>query len=108
MVDTVPVSFTASSSSANTVRVLRDSATVELPTRYRRTLAQGSRWRAIGSVAQGTVYRPVDTVFTIEGRQVHEAYLVVSTGLLVGFFLPGESSYSALSTPVPLSFGDIQ
>lgn len=70
---------------------------VELATGYTRTIPANSRWRAVGTLPQGTVYRPVDTVFAIEGRNVHEAYLVVRSGALHGFYLPGEGNFSALS-----------
>jgi hypothetical protein len=62
----------------------------------------------VGSIAQGQVFRSVDSVLTIEGRQVHEAYLVISGGALLGFYLPGESNYAALEAPVPLFIGDTQ
>lgn len=83
-------------------------AEVQLPTGYARVLAEGSRWRKVGSVAQGDVYRPVGTVFTIEGRNVHEAYLIVTPQrALVGFYLPGEASASMLSVPVQLSMREM-
>jgi hypothetical protein len=85
---------------------LDKAAEIRLPTGYLRFLPAASRWQRVGRLPQGDVYRPVDTVFTIEGRHVHEAYLVVSAGSLVGFYLPGESGYSGLIRPVPLSFGD--
>jgi hypothetical protein len=76
-----------------------------LPTGYRRKLVPGTRWLSVGSLPEGTVYRPVDTVFSIEGRHVHEAYLVIQAGSLRGFYLPGESRYSPLSSPVNLNQG---
>lgn len=75
-----------------------------LSTGYTRTLPAGTRWRAVGSVPQGTVYRPLDTVFVIEGRNFHEAYLVVRGDELHGFYLPGERNFSPLS-PVRLPLG---
>lgn len=76
---------------------------VTLATGYTRVLASGSRWRPVGGLPQGTVYRPVGGVFSIEGRQVHEAYLVVdSRNALTGFYLPGEARYSSLDTSVLL------
>ncbi|MFX8297360.1 hypothetical protein ABTL30_20295, partial [Acinetobacter baumannii] len=62
----------------------------------------------VGTVPQGVVYRPVGTIFTIEGRQVHEAYLVIADQRLVGFYLPGEQAYSPLSTAVPITTGEPQ
>ncbi|WP_234480884.1 hypothetical protein [Paraburkholderia nemoris] len=47
-------------------------------------------------------------MFTIEGRQVHEAYLVVAKGSLVGFYLPGEAHFSPLDKPVPVMLGDLE
>lgn len=55
---------------------------------------------------QGDVYRPVGTIFTIEGRKVHEAYLVIRDRTLGGFYLPGEQNYSPLSTAVALNLGE--
>ncbi|WP_250486565.1 hypothetical protein [Caballeronia sp. GaOx3] len=69
---------------------------IRLSTGYLRQVSAGSRWRPVGLVPQGVVYRPVDSEFTVEGRQVHEAYLVINADALVGFFLPGESNFSAL------------
>jgi hypothetical protein len=75
---------------------------VRLPTGYTRTIPQQSRWKAMGTLPQGIVYQPLNTVFAIEGRQVHEAYLVVLQGRLQGFYLPAESHYSPLPEPISL------
>jgi hypothetical protein len=81
---------------------LQQPATFRLGIQYGRELPAGSRWRAVGSLAQGTVYRPLNSVFMLEGRQPGEAYAVVSRGKLQGFFLPGESSFSPVR-PVQLA-----
>jgi hypothetical protein len=75
---------------------------IRLSTGYTRTLPAQSRWRAIGSLPQGTVYQPVNTVFAVEGRQVHEAYLVMQGKALQGFYLPGEGNFSPLAPPQTL------
>lgn len=98
---------TAIEQTAKVIRLERE-ALIVLSTGYKRRLKPDSKWRLVGSVPQGQVFRPMDSVLTIEGRQVHEAYLVISGGKLVGFYLPGESNYAALEAPVPLSIGDIQ
>lgn len=82
--------------------VLASDLPVRLPTGYTRTVPHKVRWRAVGTVLQGTVYQPVATVFAIEGRNVHEAYLVVRGNQLQGFYLPAENHYSALSAPLTL------
>jgi hypothetical protein len=79
-----------------------DDVPIRLSTGYTRTVAARSRWRSVGVLPQGTVYRPVDSVFAIEGRQVHEAYLVLRGASLQGFYLPGEGNYSALLDEIPL------
>lgn len=107
-VRTEPVNFTPLASQPGRVVQISQEATARLATGYPRVLKAGSQWRLAGSVSQGQVYRPVNTVFTIEGRHVHEAYLVISQGALQGFYLPGEAQYAALETPVPLSLGDLQ
>jgi hypothetical protein len=106
-VDTAPTAFIAAGDARDVV--LTHRVEVQLPTRYTRVLSAGGRWRHVGNVAQGHVYRPVDTVFTIEGRHVHEAYLVVApaSGDLIGFYLPGESTFSALPKPVQLTFKEL-
>lgn len=90
----------------HSVRVLQREAKVRLSSGYERKLVEGSRWRPIGSLPQGEVLRPMGSVFTIEGRQVHEAYLVVSDTRLVGFYLPGEARFSPLEPSLPLTFGE--
>jgi hypothetical protein len=43
-------------------------------------------------------------VFTVEGSHIHEAYLVVDSGTLVGFYLPAEQSYSKLDQRTAITF----
>ena len=81
--------------------------TLTLATGYQRSVPTGSRWEYTGSVPQGEVYRPVGTVFTIEGANMHEAYLVLREGRVVGFYLPGERAFSALEPPAPMTYKTI-
>ncbi len=82
--------------------VLAADLPILLRTGYTRTLPAGTRWRAVGTLPEGVVYRPVGTVFSVEGRNVHEAWLVVRGAALQGFYLPGEENFSATSSPLPL------
>jgi len=100
------IDLPAQSQAARQIRVLK-AAQVTLDTGYQREIALNSIWRYAGNVPQGQVFRPFQTIFTIEGRQVHEAYLVISDATLVGFYLPGESNYSALSNHVALTIGNV-
>jgi len=83
--------------------VLAKSVFFKLDTGYERMLPEGAVWREVGTLPEGTVYRPVGRVLTVEGSQVHEAWLVVSNERLVGFYLPGEAAYSPLSAVVSLN-----
>ena len=85
---------------------LAETVTFMLSTQYSRTLRKGSTWQEVGKLPQGLVYRPVKSVFNLEGRQVHEAYLVISGKKLVGFYLPVESSFSPIVEPIILPLGD--
>lgn len=85
-------------------RVLARETRITLDTGYTRALKAGGRWRAAGTVDQGDVYRPVGDVFTLEGAHIHEAWLVVRDGVLVGFYLPAEHGYSPLGATAPLHF----
>src|SRR5262249_20612234 len=61
----------------------------------------GTAWRYIGSLPEGAVYKPVDTVFTVRAFQnVHEAYLVLQDGMLAGYYLPPMRSLSIVGNPV--------
>lgn len=82
---------------------LRKLASFRLELGHARELPAGSRWRAVGSVAQGTVYRAVNSVFVLQGRRAGEAYPVVQGGRLQGFFLPGEASFSPVHASVALA-----
>jgi len=56
----------------------------------------------MGTVAEGTVYEPRDTVMTVEATNVSEAYIVVRDGLWVGFWLPVEKGFVAVEHAVPI------
>ena len=78
--------------------------TLNLATGYQRSIITGSRWEWVGVVPEGEVFRPVGTVFTIEGANMHEAFIVVRDSKVVGFYLPGEGAFSALEPAVVLPY----
>jgi hypothetical protein len=78
------------------VRVL-DNTEVRLSTGYTTTIRAKTTWAFIGTIEQGDVYKPRDQVLTVEGYDVHEAYLVVSGDDLVGFYLPVEHNFAPIS-----------
>ncbi|AZY49124.1 hypothetical protein [Bordetella avium] len=79
--------------------VLPRDVAVELSGDPGRVLPQDSRWRRIGAIAQGDVYRRLDGRFAVrsEGRE-REAYLVESGGRLIGFYLPAEGWFVKSAT----------
>ncbi|NML43041.1 hypothetical protein HHL11_04710 [Ramlibacter sp. G-1-2-2] len=85
---------------------LAQATEVRFTTGYTRVLPAGSHWRAVGTLPQGTVFKPLDTVFQVEGRQVHEAWLVLRGAQLQGFYLPGESHFTPALLPMNLSRGE--
>jgi hypothetical protein len=82
---------------------LTRAANVALGTGYSTTLRANTRWELVGAVAQGEVYRTKDQVVTLEGANIHEGYIVVKQGALVGFYLPVERTFSPVSPGIPLS-----
>lgn len=94
------VVMAAAEQSEQEVLKVTEDAQVRLSSGYARTIAAGSEWRSIGYVSTGKVYQPVGRVFSIEGAHVHEAYIVLKEGYLVGFYLPGEGKLSVLNPPV--------
>jgi hypothetical protein len=86
-----------------TVTVIKQTD-FRLETGYTRSLNAGSRWERIGTITEGEVYKPKNSVFTIEGKHVHEAFLVIFNGHLVGFYLPVEFGFSKLPQTISVPF----
>ena len=82
---------------------LDSAVSFTLDTGYVRALKINSKWSPVGQILKGKVYLPNADVFSIEGTHVHEAYLVVDRGNLVGFYLPVERSFSPLGQFVPIN-----
>jgi len=98
-----PVTFSAQAPSTQPDYVVEAAIAVSSNSGYERRVPAGSRWRLVGTIPQGDVYRRVDDVFSIEGAHMHEAFLVVAQGQLVGFYLPVEKSYSPARSAVPIA-----
>lgn len=72
------------------------------------TLPSDSRWRRIGALVQGDVYKHQGAPFMVGKRGGSEAYLVATSGKLVGFYLPGGNLFMPLGKPVVLPFSQRQ
>jgi len=64
-----------------------------ISTGHSTTLRAGTRWELVGTISLGEVYRTRDQVVTLRGDGVHEGYIVVREGVLVGFYLPVERAF---------------
>jgi hypothetical protein len=67
------------------------------------TLRANTRWELVGTVSLGEVYRTRDQVVTVRGDGVHEGYIVVREGVLVGFYLPVERAFCPVERNQQLS-----
>ena len=79
-------------------RQVRQDRLVTFNSGYERVIRKDTTWKLVGSISQGKVYASADGVFSVEGAHVHEAYLVVARGELVGFYLPVERSFAPLNS----------
>jgi hypothetical protein len=78
--------------------ILTKDIKVKLGTGYSRTLKAGTAWNLVGKTEYGDVYRTKDQILTVEGSNIYEAFIVVSDGYLVGFYLPAEQTFSPISS----------
>jgi len=85
------------------IQVMED-AEVSSSAGYERLIKAGSLWEYVGSISKGHVYKSANSIFTIEGSNVHEAYLVIQDGRLTGFYLPVERVFSEAKQQIPLHY----
>ena len=77
--------------------VLEKEEKIDLGTGYSRVIIAGTKWDYVGTTENGDVYNTKDQILTVEASNIHEAYIVISSGKLVGFYLPVERTFSPLS-----------
>lgn len=70
---------------------------ISLGTGYSRKLKKGTKWHYIGTISYGDVFKTNDQILTVEASNIHEAYIVVSSSKVVGFYLPVERSFSPIN-----------
>lgn len=86
--------------------LMNDDQKVSVSAFYSRVLRKGTHWSYFGSTDIGDIYRPLDTVFTVEAGNVYEAYLVVNRHQLVGYFLVVEKTIAVVNPVVSLNCTD--
>ena len=67
-------------------------------------LEDASQWRRVGALVQGDVYRPLGAPVALGKGARSEAYLVASSGRLIGFYLPAAGMFLPLSESQVLPF----
>lgn len=98
----LPMEMHSSAKSDGDFTLAKDVELSQLPCGYSRVLRKGTRWDPAGEIPKGIIYRSKDQILTLECSNVYEAYLVVKENRLVGFYLPVEKGYVAVSNPVQL------
>ncbi len=73
--------------------VLEAPVTIRASRAGKTVLKQGTRWQLVGSIEQGSVYRTKDQVVIVNSFNVHEGDIVVSSGMVVGYYLPTEKTF---------------
>jgi hypothetical protein len=81
---------------------------ITLDTGYNRTLKNGVIWNYVGLIPPGEVFKTNDQILTVEGSNIFEAYIVVSSGKLIGFYLPVEKAFSSISVPIELEIIELK
>lgn len=85
--------------------------TIELAEEVSIRLVQGSAgkpleaqttWESVGTIPEGTVYRPLDSLLQVRTGHAYEAYIVLAEQQLVGVYLPVEDSFVEAKKPIPV------
>lgn len=100
-IDQSPTKFQSGQESKSQFQ-LEEEVKVSFAMGFSTVLKNGTKWNHIGSIPEGDVYRTDDQIVTVEASNIYEAYIVVSSARLLGFYLPVESSYAPLSEPEEL------
>ncbi len=98
-----PATLTAASGQPTTTIEVLERASIPVGPGHSRVIDRGSVWRLIGRSVGGEVFKPVDQVFTVEGKRIREAYLVLDGDRVVGFYLPVEQAFAPAPEQTRLS-----
>ncbi len=82
--------------------VLQQNINVPLESWSTTHLNKDTTWQHVGHIEKGDVYKTKDQIVTVEGSNIHEAYIVISGGSLVGFYLPVEKTFSPVKATIKL------
>lgn len=71
---------------------------------YSSKVKENTLWKSVGKINEGTVFKPIDSIFTIQGSHIYQSYIVMNGNEVVGFYLPVSSEYSPISSNKTLKF----
>ena len=86
---------------------LLDEVNIYLYGGYTRKLKKGTIWHYVGTISYGDIFKTDDQILTVEASNIYEAYIVISSSNIVGFYLPVEKSYSPLNEPKELKVREV-
>lgn len=78
---------------------LNQEVKISIGTGYSTRLKAGTRWEQVGKIEQGDIFKTSDQILTVEASNIHEAYLVVRDGMVTGFYLSVERTFTPVSPP---------
>ena len=102
-ISTQPSPLVSHSAASERAFVLEKTVRARPSGGWSRALRGGTVWSEVGTVAEGTVYRPSSGILTAEDVNVREAYIVVRDSAWVGLWLPTEKAFAPLTEPVPIA-----
>jgi hypothetical protein len=79
-----------------------------LDSNHRRQLNSGTKWDFVDTITQGDVFKTKDQTLTVKATNIFDAYIVISSNKLVGFYLPTEKTFSPLEDSQVLEIREIK
>lgn len=98
-----PATFVAETTGVNPW-VLEREVRIGIGTGYSTVLKAGTHWQPAGRIAEGDVFKTSDQIVKVEASNIHEAYVVVKEGMVTGFYLPVERTFTAARPPREIVF----
>ena len=102
----IPAQIEPNKLSASSFELL-DEVNISLDSGYRRKLKKGTKWHYFGTISHGDIFQTNDQVLTVEASNIHEAYIVISSPNIVGFYLPVEKTFSPIKDSQELKMREI-
>lgn len=96
-----PAAFSPLGKAPDSFRLI-EPVKVSIGTGFATRLNGNTTWHEIGRIKAGIVYNTADQVVAVEASNIYEARIVVADHVLVGFYLPVEQTFVAVSPPLPL------